>query len=103
LYHGSFTISADSSRTLSYDYAAVPKRIDYLKDFDANLDKSVKFGMFSFIAYGIRWLLVFFQSFVGNWGLAILLLTVFIKLVLLPITTKSYRSMEKMKKVQPKI
>lgn len=103
LFAGSFTIPSNSVQEFSYAYVAAPKRIEYLKQFDADLDKSVKFGMFAFLAYGIRWLLVFFYSILGNWGLAILLLTVSIKAALLPVTTKSFRSMEKMKTVQPKI
>ena len=102
LYAGSFTIAADSTETFSYAYVAAPKRIEYLKAFDADLEKTVNFGMFAFLAYGIRWLLVLFYSLVQNWGVAILLLTLSIKLALLPVTTKSFRSMEKMKTVQPK-
>lgn len=103
LYAGSFTIPAHSAQEFSFAYVAAPKRIEYLKTFDADLEKSVKFGMFAFLAYGIRWLLVFFYSLVHNWGIAILLLTLAIKAALLPVTTKSFRSMEKMKTVQPKI
>lgn len=103
LFAGAFTIPSNSVQEFSYAYVAAPKRIEYLKQFDAELDKSVKFGMFAFLAYGIRWLLVFFYSLVGNWGIAILLLTLAIKGALLPVTTKSFRSMEKMKTVQPKI
>lgn len=103
LFAGAFTIPSNSVQEFSYAYVAAPKRIEYLKQFDAELDKSVKFGVFAFLAYGIRWLLVFFYSLVGNWGIAILLLTIAIKGALLPVTTKSFRSMEKMKTVQPKI
>jgi len=103
LYAGAVTIPAKSIQEFSYAYVAAPKRIEYLKKFDADLEKSVKFGMFAFLAYGIRWLLVFFYSLVQNWGIAILLLTLSIKAALLPVTTKSFRSMEKMKTVQPKI
>ncbi len=103
LYEGMVTIPAKSETTVTYEYVAAPKRIEFLKAFDADLQKSVEFGMFSFLAYGIRWFLVLFHSWVGNWGIAILLLTFTIKLLLLPVTTKAYRSMEKMKGVQPKI
>ena len=59
--------------------------------------------MFSFLALPIRMLLLLLQGFVVNWGLAIILLTFVIKLILLPITQKGYESMEKMKRVQPKL
>lgn len=103
MFTGAKTIAPNSQLELGHTYVASPKRIEYLKEFDANLDKSVKFGMFAFLAYGIRWILVFFHGLVGNWGIAILLLTVAIKVALLPVTAKSFRSMEKMKEVQPKI
>ena len=47
------------------------------------------------------WLLEFFQKYVNNWGVAIILLTVLIKALFWPLTAKSYASMEKMKKLQP--
>lgn len=103
LHTGTVNIAANSEFTLSHAYVASPKRIEFLKAWGADLQKSVKFGMFAFLAYGIRWLLVFFFNIVQNWGLAILLLTLAIKVALLPITAKSFRSMEKMKQVQPKI
>jgi YidC/Oxa1 family membrane protein insertase len=65
------------------------------------LVKSVDLGMFSIIAKGLLWLLEFFHTYVNNWGIAIILLTVTIKAVFWPLTAKSYSSMEKMKKLQP--
>ena len=53
------------------------------------------------IAKGLLWLLEFFQKYVNNWGVAIILLTVLIKALFWPLTAKSYASMEKMKKLQP--
>lgn len=103
IYTGVTTIAPNSEVHLAHTYVASPKRMEYLSAFDADLQKSVKFGMFAFLAYGIRWLLVFFHGLVGNWGIAILLLTIAIKVALLPVTAKSFRSMEKMKLVQPKI
>lgn len=51
----------------------------------------------------LLWILVKFHGVVGNWGFAIILLTVFIKLLLLPLTTYSMRSMRKMAKLKPQI
>lgn len=103
IFTGVTTIAPNSEIVLAHSYVAAPKRMEYLKAYDTDLQKSVKFGMFAFLAYGIRWLLVFFYGLVGNWGAAILLLTFAIKIALLPVTSKSFRSMEKMKEVQPKI
>ena len=57
--------------------------------------------MFSLIAKALLWLLEFFHTYVQNWGVAIILLTIVIKAIFWPLTAKSYTSMEKMKKLQP--
>lgn len=103
LHHGETTIAPNGEFVVAHTYVASPKRMEFLRAFDAKLQGAVKFGMFAFLAHGIRWLLVFFYGLVGNWGAAILLLTVAIKVALLPVTAKSFRSMEKMKDVQPKL
>jgi len=78
-----------------------PKDRALLKEAPNNLVASINYGMFSFIARPLLVVLDFFQSFVGNWGVAILLLTLCIKILFWPLSQKSYRSMEKMKQVQP--
>ena len=65
------------------------------------LAKSVDLGMFSIIAKGLLWILEFFHKYVGNWGLAIIMLTIVIKIIFWPLTAKSYSSMEKMKRLAP--
>ena len=57
--------------------------------------------MFSIIAKGLLWILEFFHKYVGNWGLAIIMLTIVIKIIFWPLTAKSYSSMEKMKRLAP--
>lgn len=103
LYTSNVEIPQQSEVSLSHAYVAAPKRIEMLKAWDADLNESVRFGMFAFLAVFIRWMLVFFHGLVNNWGLAILLLTVAIKLMLLPVTAKSFQSMEKMKVISPKL
>lgn len=80
-----------------------PKEIDRLKQLGVHLEASVDYGWFSFVAHPILFLLKFFHTWVGNWGLAIILLTVFIKLLLHPINKKSLDSMKAMQKLQPKL
>jgi len=63
----------------------------------------VDFGWFAVIARPLLWILKFFQSGVRNWGLAIILLTIFVKLITLYWTQKSMRSMQGMAKLKPKI
>ncbi|MFO1518188.1 MAG: membrane protein insertase YidC [bacterium] len=80
-----------------------PKDIDHLKQLGVHLEKAVDYGWFSFVAQPILFLLKFFHRWVGNWGVAIILLTVFIKLVLHPINKKTLESMKAMQKLQPKL
>ena len=61
------------------------------------------FGWFGFIGKPLLWLLLKFQSLLGNWGLAIVLLTILVKLVTLPFVTKSMRSMKTMSLLAPQL
>ena len=80
-----------------------PKEINTLQEAGHNLSAAVDYGWFTFLAkpllVGLKW----FYSFTHNYGIAIILLTIIIKIVFWPLTQKSYTSMQKMKKVQPKI
>ena len=80
-----------------------PKETSYLKKFNLDLEKSVEFGWFGIIARPLVQMLNFFQRYLHNYGLAIILLTVLIKLVFYPLSQKSYQSMSKMKEIQPKL
>ena len=88
-------------KELSVSYWVGPKVRSELQAASPQLAKSVDLGFFHIIAKGLLWLLEFFQKYVHNWGLSIILLTVLIKAVFWPLTAKSYASMEKMKKLQP--
>jgi YidC/Oxa1 family membrane protein insertase len=66
-------------------------------------DRAIDWGWFYFLTRPIFWLLDKFYGLVGNFGVAILLLTVLIKLLMFPLANKSYRAMSKMKKLQPKM
>lgn len=83
-------------------YLGVKKR-EELKKLGVYLETSVDYGWFSFIAIPLLWLLIFFHKIVGNWGLAIIVLTVFVKLLLHPINKKSMTSMKAMQKLQPQL
>jgi YidC/Oxa1 family membrane protein insertase len=67
------------------------------------LDLVVDYGWLTFISKPLFWLLQFLHNLVGNWGWAIVLLTVLIKLVFYPLSAASYKSMAKMKEVTPRM
>ncbi|MEI7841417.1 MAG: membrane protein insertase YidC [Gallionellaceae bacterium] len=74
-----------------------------LDNVATGLGLTVDYGWLTIIATPLFWLLTFIQSGVQNWGVAIILLTVLIKLVFFPLSAASYRSMAKMKAVAPKL
>jgi YidC/Oxa1 family membrane protein insertase len=80
-----------------------PKLHNDLQKLGLQLEKNVDLGWFSFLAHPLLSLLRFFHSLLGNWGLAIISLTLVIKLALLPLTQASFKSMKAMQDIQPEI
>ncbi|ALC18305.1 protein translocase subunit YidC [Desulfuromonas soudanensis] len=80
-----------------------PRDIDILNTVDPRLSQAVDFGFFGLIARPLTQVLKFFYTYVGNYGVAIILLTVIIKLLFWPLTQKSYQSMKSMQKLQPEM
>jgi YidC/Oxa1 family membrane protein insertase len=66
-------------------------------------DRAVDFGWFYFLTKPIFHILHFFYQVIGNYGVAILLLTLLVKILFYPLANKSYRAMSKMKKLQPEM
>ncbi|WP_457573518.1 membrane protein insertase YidC [Desulfolithobacter sp.] len=80
-----------------------PKKLSILKETGYELSRAINFGWFDIIAKPMLWLLNFFYDYVGNYGVAIILLTVLIKGIFWPITSKGMKSMKNMQKLQPKV
>lgn len=80
-----------------------PKVIDRLEAVAPNLDRTVDFGFLFFIALPLFFILDWFHSLVGNWGVAIILLTVTVKAVFYKLSATSYRSMARMRAVAPEL
>jgi YidC/Oxa1 family membrane protein insertase len=80
-----------------------PKKLQILQASGDELAKAVDFGWFDVLAKPMLWLLNFFHQYSGNYGFAIILVTILIKLVFWPITQKGMKSMKNMQKLQPKI
>ncbi|HVT03452.1 MAG TPA: membrane protein insertase YidC [Thermoanaerobaculia bacterium] len=78
-----------------------PKEATLLERY--GLEKALQFGVFSFFARILLWALIKIYGVVGNYGWAIIVLTVIIKLLLYPLQHKSIVSMKKMQKLQPKV
>ncbi len=88
-----------------------PKKWDILRNVQGRdgsteslgLGKMINFGMFSPLGKATLWLLNAFYGVVNNYGVAIIFLTVLIKILYLPLTQKSFKSMKKMQQLQPRI
>ncbi len=78
-----------------------PRDLGVLEPLGHNLEKAVDFGWFDLIAKPMLASLNFFERYVGNYGVAIILITIMIKILLWPVAAKSYKSMKKMQELQP--
>jgi YidC/Oxa1 family membrane protein insertase len=68
-----------------------------------HFDRAIDFGWFYFLTKPLFYFLIYIQSYVGNFGIAILVLTVVIKLVFFPLANKSYKAMSQMRRLQPEM
>ena len=80
-----------------------PKLPDQLKEVQENLDLTVDYGFLFFLGKPMYWLLELGNSIFNNWGLAIIFLTVVLKIATWPLSAKAYVSMGKMRELQPKM
>ena len=80
-----------------------PKIVNRLEEISPGLELTVDYGVLTFISKPLYWLLSFYHDYVGNWGLAIILLTLTIKAVFYKLSETSYRSMARMRKVAPRM
>lgn len=101
-------IDPGASLRKTYHFYVGAKKLETLDAYESklgidHLDKAVDFGRFYFLTKPLFQALNYIQGFVGNFGIAILILTVLIKLLLFPVANKSYRSMARMKALKPKL
>jgi len=80
-----------------------PQEQDKLKDIAPGLDLVVDYGWLTVIAAPLFWVLSWFHQLTGNWGWAIILVTVTIKLLFFPLSAASYKSMAKMRVLAPRL
>jgi YidC/Oxa1 family membrane protein insertase len=91
------------SHTISSQLFIGPESQKVLAEIAPGLELTIDYGILTFLAEPLFWLLDKIHSLVGNWGVAIILLTLLIKLVFYKLSETSYRSMARMKKFQPKL
>lgn len=97
------SVAPHSTGSVKAGFYAGPKNIRKLEAISPHLDLTIDYSFLWFIAKPLFFALDFIHGLVGNWGIAIVLLTVCIKIVFFYPSAMSYRSMAKMRKLQPKM
>ncbi len=96
-------VAPGESKTFTTTAFVGPKLQDQLEDIDKSLKLTVDYGWLTILSQPLFQLLGFVHGFVGNWGVAIILVTLMIKLVFYKLTESSGRSMAKMRNLQPRL
>jgi YidC/Oxa1 family membrane protein insertase len=97
------TLAPGESSTWAAGLYVGPKDQRRLEQIAPNLNLTIDYGFLWWIALPLFLLLDWLHDFAQNWGLAIILLTVIVKLILFPLTAASYRSMANMRRVAPQM
>jgi len=96
-----FNLGKNESTIRNFTLYLGPRDLYILKTLNKNLEKAINFGWFDIIAKPLLVALRFFDKYLSNYGLSIILLTILIKILFWPLTRKSYQSMKEMRKLQP--
>jgi len=96
-------IEANQEATTSAIFYVGPKDQDTLEKIEENLDLTIDYGFLFMISQPLFSLLILIQSFVTNWGVAIIIITLIVKGGMYPLTKAQYTSMAKMRELAPKM
>ncbi|HYC35978.1 MAG TPA: membrane protein insertase YidC [Usitatibacter sp.] len=97
------SIAPGASASVAVPMYVGPQETEKLQQVAPGLDLVVDYGWLTILAAPLFWLLKWIHSLVGNWGWAIIILTILIKLVFYPLNAKAGRSMAQMKVLAPKM
>ncbi|HRG15479.1 MAG TPA: membrane protein insertase YidC [Pseudomonadota bacterium] len=98
-----YKVAAGASHTRNARLYVGPKQQEKLDSIAPGLGLTIDYGKVTIFAKPVFWLLNHLHKLVGNWGFAIILTTLLVKLLLYPLSETQYRSMARMRKVQPRI
>lgn len=102
-YSPAVTVQPRTEIVLNSHLFAGPKIQPMMEEIATGLELTVDYGWLTIFGKKIYWLLNKIHDYVGNWGWSILGVTMCIKLLFFPLTQASYRSMAKMRKIQPRL
>ncbi len=97
------SLQPSTQATSQYHLYLGPRELGILQKFGKNLDRAIDFGWTDIIAKPLLYTLCFFEKYIHNYGLSIILLTILVKILFWPLTHKSYKSMKEMQKLQPRM
>lgn len=96
-------IESGQTKNITMPFYAGPQEQNKLAELAPGLELTVDYGWLTVLAVPLFWLLSFYHSWVDNWGVAIILLTLTVKLLFFPLSAAGYRSMAKLRVVTPKL
>ncbi|WP_027853459.1 membrane protein insertase YidC [Marinobacterium litorale] len=99
----SFTVAPGEQSSVSATFYAGPKDVDQLEEIAPNLELTIDYGILWWIASPLYMLLKWIHSLVGNWGVAIIGITLLVKIALFQLNAKAFKSMAKMRKFGPEM
>ncbi len=99
----SFTVAPGQQAEQAATLYLGPKIQDDLAKIAEGLDLTVDYGFLWWIGQPLFWALTFFYGLVGNWGVAIILVTIAVKLLMYPIANAQFRSFARMRQIAPKL
>mgnify|MGYP002382137555 CR=1 FL=1 len=97
------TIEAGEIKYVKMPFYAGPQEQNKLAELAPGLELTVDYGWLTILAVPLFWLLSFYHGWTDNWGVAIILLTLTVKLLFFPLSAAGYRSMAKLRVVTPKL
>ncbi len=97
------TIEPGQVKNITMPFYAGPQEQNKLAELAPGLELTVDYGWLTVLAVPLFWLLSFYHSWTDNWGAAIILLTLTVKLIFFPLSAAGYRSMAKLRVVTPKL
>ena len=103
LVNAPITIPSKQAVKIPYRIYLGPKEEDRLKELGFGAEKLLDFGFFTIVAKPLLWFLRLTSTFTKNFGIDIIILSILIKIIFLPLTQISFKSMKEMQKVQPEM
>ena len=103
---GAISVASGATADVTYHMYAGPleqQTLDVANKYIAGIDETIDYGWFGFLARPILWFINLLNALVMNYGLAIILMTLILRMLMWPLTRKSYTSMIAMQKMQPEL